>query len=125
MGTNEPPGSPQSIVWLVEEAYHAIAHEYRECPEAFEKPHKAIFDLAGIYEWNQDFWLATFLRAFGLHVERGLKMKDIRDIMIGRANEGHSWRAVILWKYKANRSRCPRVTNRGAAATRLANQQEG
>lgn len=95
----------KDIVWLVDEAYDVIVREYRKYPAAFERPHLAIFDLAGIFEWNQQPYLATFIRAYGLHVQRGLRLTQVWNSMRDRAYQGHSWRAVIMWSYKANRKR--------------------
>lgn len=94
----------EEIVRLIDTAFQAIVDNYKKYPEAYKVPYRAIFELAGVFEWNQDKWLATFIRAYGLHVQRGQRLEQVWNTMRDRAYQGHSWRAVVLWSYKANRN---------------------
>lgn len=87
--------------------YRIIERVYKRYPDTFERPHKAVSDLARMYGWNGWPAIEFCLAAYSLHLQRGLLLKFIRTTMVERSRAGHSFRAVYLWSYKANRRRLP------------------
>jgi hypothetical protein len=53
------------------------------------------------------------LHSLAVYLDLGVSSKDWLATCKQRARDGHTFRAVFHWQYKANRGLTPRITNRG------------